>query len=65
MIFAMREGIEIRIEKVQSEKEVYQMGLLVWKSYMERQGHVDDEEEAFEINAEEVFKDFVKKETKV
>lgn len=30
----VREGIELRIGKVQSEKIVYDMGLLVWKAYM-------------------------------
>lgn len=30
----VREGIEVRIGKVQSEKVVYDMGLVVWKAYM-------------------------------
>jgi len=30
----VREGIEVRISKVQSEKIVYDMGLVVWKAYM-------------------------------
>jgi hypothetical protein len=32
------------------------MGLLVWKKYMERQGHIDEE---FEVDEKEVFQGFL------
>ncbi len=36
------------------------MGLLVWKKYMERQGHIDEE---FEVNEKEVFQGFLNQES--
>ncbi len=36
------------------------MGLLVWKKYMERQGHIDEE---FEVDEKEVFQGFLNQES--
>ncbi|TNV73226.1 hypothetical protein FGO68_gene9942 [Halteria grandinella] len=55
----VREGIEVRIGKVQSEKVVYDMGLVVWKAYMIAQG-IEDQEvltqlDEFQVDQDSIF----------
>ena len=59
LIFAIRDGIEARIQKVHNDPHVYQQGLLIWVTYMSRCGHTDGIE-TFKVTAEEIFKDFKK-----
>lgn len=37
VLYAVREGIQLRIEKLQTEPTLYSQGLLLWKLYIERQ----------------------------
>lgn len=34
LLYAIREGISLRIEKLQTEPAIYSQGLLVWRLYL-------------------------------
>jgi hypothetical protein len=55
----IRDGIDARIQKVHTDRHVYQQGLLIWVIYMRRCGHTEGIE-AFTVTAEDVFTDFIK-----
>ena len=59
LIFGIRDGIDARIQKVHTDRHVYQQGLLIWVTYMRRCGHTEGIE-AFTVTAEDVFTDFIK-----
>ena len=52
VINQIRQGIDIRISKIQSDKEVYEQGIVIWKEYVNRQGFAMELEEEIEFKVD-------------